>query len=257
MLKLFLAEFRRSWIQFIRYPFEAIGGIFITTSIFYGLFLSAKYVTGTAFQLGDRFDAIVIGYVLWTLILFIMTEVATGLQYEAQTGTLEQIFLSPYGAVLVFFMRAIASLTRQLLIIGIILFIIMGLTGSRLTFPPILILPLITVLMSAYGLAFMMGSLALLLKRVQQILGILQFGLLFILATPAESWTGWGQVARWTIPMTGSAGLLRDVMAREVGLNWLELGLAVLNGAVYLAVGLLLFRFCERQAKKQGKLSGY
>ncbi|NEQ25246.1 MAG: ABC transporter permease, partial [Microcoleus sp. SIO2G3] len=44
MFELFLAELRRSWIQFIRYPTEAIGGVVITTSIFYGLFLSARYI---------------------------------------------------------------------------------------------------------------------------------------------------------------------------------------------------------------------
>ncbi|MEO8891237.1 MAG: hypothetical protein ABI417_06825 [Coleofasciculaceae cyanobacterium] len=95
MFELFLAEFRRNWIQFIRYPFEAIGGIVITTTIFYGLFLSTRYVAGPALQLGDRFDAIVIGYVLWSLVLFTMVDISSGLQYEAQTGTLEQLFLSP------------------------------------------------------------------------------------------------------------------------------------------------------------------
>jgi ABC-2 type transport system permease protein len=66
MLELFLAEFRRSWIQFIRYPVEAIGGIVITTSIFYGLFLSARYIAGPSLQFGDRLDAIVVGYTLWS-----------------------------------------------------------------------------------------------------------------------------------------------------------------------------------------------
>jgi ABC-2 type transport system permease protein len=257
MLELLLAELRRSWIQFIRYPFEAVGGIFITTTIFYGLFLSAKYVAGPALQLGDRFDAIVVGYVLWTLVLFIAADISSVLQIEAQTGTLEQIFISPFSAIAVFLMRAIADLVIQLVLIAIILFILIALTGSRIAFPPILVLPLLTIILGAYGLSFLMGSLALLLKRVQQILGIFQFALLFVLATPTEEWMGWGQVARWLIPMTGSAGLLRDLMARGEALNWGEFGLAALNGIVYLAVGLCFFRFCEGQAKKRGSLGGY
>src|ERR687885_908718 len=114
MVELFLAEFRRSWIQFIRYPFEAIGGIVITTCIFYGLFLSARYIAGPSLQFGNRLDAIVVGYTLWTLVLFIMTDLAGGLQYEAQTGTLEQLFLSPFGAPTIFLMRALASLALRL-----------------------------------------------------------------------------------------------------------------------------------------------
>ena len=257
MLELFLAEFRRSWIQFIRYPVEAIGGIVITTSIFYGLFLSARYIAGPSLQFGDRLDAIVVGYTLWSLVLFIMTDIAGGLQYEAQTGTLEQLFLSPFVALLVFVMRAFASLVLRLAVILSILLIIMALTGSRLAFPPTLLLPLLTVLLGAYGLAFMMGSLALLLKRVQQLLGIFQFALLFLMATPTETWAGSLQVVRWLLPMTAGAGLLRDLMARGEALNLAQFSLALLNGIGYFTVGLLIFRFAERSAKRRGILGGY
>lgn len=257
ILELFLAEFRRSWIQFIRYPVEAIGGIVITTSIFYGLFLSARYIAGSALQFGDRLDAIVVGYTLWSLVLFVMTDISGRLQYEAQTGTLEQLFLSPFGAPLLFVMRALASFVLQLALIVSILLIIMALTGSRLEFPPTLLLPLLTVLLGAYGLAFIMGSLALLLKRVQQLLGIFQFGLLFLMATPTETWPGSLQLLRWLLPMTGGAGLLRDLMARGEALNVAQFALALLNGTAYFVVGLLIFRFAEREAKRRGLLGGY
>lgn len=257
MLELFLAEFRRSWIQFIRYPVEAIGGVAITTSIFYGLFLSARYIAGPSLQLGDRLDAIVVGYVLWSLVTFIMTDIASGLQYEAQTGTLEQVFLSPFGASIVFVMRALASLVLRLAVNLSILLIIMALTGSRLQFPPILLLPLLAILLGAYGLAFMMGSLALLLKRVQQLLGLFPFALLFLMATPTETWTGSLHLVRWLLPMTAGAGLLRDLMARGKALDFAEFSLALLNGIAYFTIGLLIFRFAEREVKRQGKLGEY
>ncbi len=257
LLELFLAEFRRNWIQFIRYPLEAVGGIVVTTIIFYGLFLSARYMAGPSLQFGDRLDAIIVGYVLWSLMLFIMTDIAGGLQHEAQTGTLEQLFLSPFGAPLVFVIRTVAHLTLQLAIILSILLIIMALTGSRLQFPPTLLLPLVTVLLGAYGLAFIMGSFALLFKRIQQILGIFQFALLFLIATPTETWTGSLQVTRWLLPMAGGAGLLRDLMARGEALNLVGLTLALLNGIGYFTVGLLIFHFAEREAKRRGILGGY
>jgi ABC-2 type transport system permease protein len=257
MFELFLAEFRRSWIQFIRYPVEVIGGIFITTSIFYGLFLSASYIAGPTLQFGERLDAIIVGYVLWNLVLFIMNDIALGLQYEAQTGTLEQIFLSPFGAPIVFLMRALASLVLRLGLTFSVLLIIMALTGSRLAFPPAIILPLITVLLGAYGLAFAMGSLALLLKRVQQLLGIFQFALLFLMAVPTETWVGPLRVIGWFLPMTSGAGLLRGLMARGEALNLLAFALALANGMAYFVLGLLIFQVCEREAKRRGMLSGY
>lgn len=256
MLKLFLAEFKRIWTEFIRYPIEAIAGVLITTVIFYGLFLSARYIAGPTLQFGDRLDTVVVGYVLWTLVLFIVNDIAIGLQIEAQTGTLEQVFLSPFGAPKVFLARAIASLTLRLVLITSILLIIIVLTGSRLRFPPSILFPLCTVLLGAYGLAFMMGALALLFKRVQQLLGLLQFPLLFLLAVPIETW-GSLQGLGLLLPMILGADELRDLMARNQSLDLSQFALALLNGVGYFALGLLLFNWAEREAKRRGILGGY
>lgn len=257
MLNLFWAELRRSWIQFIRYPADAIAGIFIITLVFYGLFSSAHYIAGPTSQFGDRLESAVVSYVLWTLLIFIMNDIAIGLQSEAQTGTLEQLFLSPFGASRVFLMRAIASLTLRLVLTLTVLLIILAITGAQLNLSFTMLLPLGTLLLGAYGLAFALGALSLLLKRVQQLLGILQFALLFLIATPTENWTGSQQVLANILPMTTGAGVLRELMAEGKPLNWNELAIAFINGAVYLVVGVLLFWQAERRAKQRGLLSGY
>jgi ABC-2 type transport system permease protein len=257
MIELFLAELKRTWILQRRYPIEVIGIVIVTVSIFYGLFLSARYVAGANFQLGDRLDSIVIGYVLWSLLIFIMGNIANRIQYEAQTGTIEQLFLSRFGAVQIFLMRAFASVTLQIVFVLSILLAIMFLTGSRLNFPPVLLLPLTTVLMGANGIAFVIGSLALLFKQVNQLQVIFQFAILFLIATPTESWTGWAQVLANLLPIAPSAGILRDLMAREESLNLTHLIIAFVNGAIYFAIGLGLFRLAERQAKRRGILGGY
>ena len=129
MLRLFWAELKRNWLLFKRYPTEAISGVLGITIIFYGLFLSFKYVGGAGMQFGDRLDAVIVSYVLWSLTLFVIGDIAQGLQREAQTGTLEQIFLSPFSAMWVFLLRAIASLTTQLALTVSTLVLIMWLTG--------------------------------------------------------------------------------------------------------------------------------
>jgi len=257
MFELFLAELRRSWILFRRYLLESVGKIFISTCFFYALFLSASYIGGSSFQLGDRLDSIVIGYVLLNLITFVLANIAGRLQYEASTGTLEQLFLSRYGAVKVFLMRAFADLTIELITIFSILTIIIFLTGSRLNFPPELFLPFIAVVLGAYGFAFIMGAISLLFKRVQQILSIVQFPLLFLLITPTETWTGNAKVLAQLLPMTSGAGLLRDLMARGEDLDLIKLAIAFVNGGLYFCLGLFLFKIAEREAKRRGILSGY
>lgn len=257
MLELFTGELKRTWIQFIRYPAEVIAGVIITTSVFYGLFLSARYMAGPEFAFGDRLDAVVVGYVVWTLTLYIINDIAIGLQSEAQTGTLEQVFLSPYGAPKVFLARAFASLVLRLGLIAGVILLLMGITGSRLSFPVTLVLPLASLVMAGYGFAFAMGACALVFKRVQQILGVFQFLLLFLLAAPVEEWTGPMATLRYLLPMLPSTGLLRDLMARGIGLDIGTLLLALANGAAYLGLGLALFRWAEKVAKAKGSLSGY
>ncbi|MEO0407235.1 MAG: ABC transporter permease, partial [Cyanobacteria bacterium P01_A01_bin.135] len=93
--------------------------------------------------------------------------------------------------------------------------------------------------------------------RVQQLLGLFQFGLLFVLALPVETWSGPWSLVGWLLPMLPSAGLLRDLMARGAGLDWGEFALALMNGALYFALGLLAFGWAQRQAKRRGSLGSY
>ncbi len=256
MLDLLIGELKRTWIQTLRYPSEVIGGVIILTAVFYGIFVGAQYMSGSS-TFGARLDSVVVGYVIWTLVVYIVNDIATNLQIEANTGTLEQVFLSPFGAPRVFLARAIASLTLRLFLILGVMAIIIAMTGSKIAFPPILLLPLFTLLLSAYGLAFFIGSFALVLKKVQQVLSMFQFVLFFLLATPTEDWTGPARIVANVLPILPSNGLLRDLMARGEGLDWNGWAIALLNGIVYFTIGTLLFRWAEGQAKRQGTLGSY
>ena len=95
MMNLLIGELKRTWIQTRRYPAEIIGGVVILTAVFYGIFVSTQYMAGPTGAVGERLDTVVVGYVIWTLVLYIVNDIANNLQLEAQTGTLEQVFLSP------------------------------------------------------------------------------------------------------------------------------------------------------------------
>jgi ABC-2 type transport system permease protein len=257
MMQLFWAELRRQWTQQRRFATDAIAGIVGIAIAFYGLFLTTKYVAGPAPQFGDRLDSIVVGYVLWSLVTFLIADIAGGLQQEAFTGTLEQLFLSPFTASQIFLTRALARLTVTLTQICAILLLIMTLTGRYLSFPPLLLLPLVTVILAAFGIALTIGALSLLLKQVQQLLGILPFGLFLAMLVPIETWNPPARYLGWLLPMTPGAGVLRELMARQQGLNWGQFAIAVVNGGVYFAIGLYLFHRAEHIAKRRGRLAGY
>ncbi|GAA5334995.1 MULTISPECIES: ABC transporter permease [Thermus] len=250
MLELFLAEFWRSLLYLRRYPLELLGAVVTLSLIFYLLFLGARFLAGPGAEFGGRLEAVLVGYLLWTFALSAYNGLSFGLMEEAQTGTLEQVFLTPYGPIPLFLVRNLAGLLSQGLLVFLIALVLMALTGARLAFAPGVVLPFLAVLLGGYGLGFAMGSLALLYKRVGQLLGLSQFLLLFLLQAPGK-----GLFA--LLPLAPGAALARGMLAEGAPLDPGALGLAFLNGLAYLGLGVLLFQGAVRRAKRLGLLHGY
>ncbi len=257
MLRLIGIEFKRGLLMLRRYPMEMVGQLIVITMIFYGLFLGARYIAGPTAQFGERLDALVVGYVLWTFALFAIGDLSWGLMDEARTGTLEQVFLSPYGPSRVYLARNVAGLLVTLALNLGILLLIQLLTGVRLDFSPAVLAPLGTVLLGAYGLGFMLGALALLFKRIQAFLNLFQFVLMFLIMTPFEQFSGTARLAGELLPMTIGAGQLRALMARGEAFDAVVFGLALASGLAYLIAGLWVFDRAVRAAKERGLLGGY
>lgn len=257
MLTLFLAECKRNWLEFIRYPAEVIVGAVILIVLFYGFFMGASYMAGADTGFGERLDAVIVGYVAWTLTLHSMTSVANDLQKEAQVGALQQVFLSSYGPIPVFVLRTLADMLLTSTITVTILIAIMLLTGRYLDFSALVGLPLVAILLGSFGLAFLMGALALWLKRVEQIVNLGQFVLLFLVMVPFEEWGGLAWDIQFAFPIVPGVGLLRDLLVRDSPLNWNVLWLAYANGLTFAVLGLTVFHFTIKRIKRLGTLAWY
>lgn len=250
MLDLLLVEVWRSLLALRRYPLELLGAVVTLSLIFYLLFLGARFLAGPGVEFGGRLEAVLVGYLLWTFTLSAYNGLSFGLMEETQTGTLEQVFLTPYGPVRLYLVRDLAGLFTQGLLVFLIALVLMALTGARLAFTPQVLLPFLAVLLGGYGLGFAVGSLALLYKRIGQLLGLSQFLLLFLLQAPGEG------LFR-LLPLAPGAALARRMLAEGAPLDPAPLFLSFLNGLVYLGVGLFLFRRAVRLAKRRGLLHGY
>ncbi len=257
MHRLFLAEFKRAWIEFKRYPAEAATGVLTFAAVFLGLFLGAKYMAGGTIHFGTRLDAIIVGYLLWTFTLIAFGNLAWMVQTESQTGTLEQVYLSPFGPRKVFLTRAVAGLAFQMLIVAGLLIVVLLITQRRLHVTLTVIPPIATIVMGSYGLGFLLGGVALIFKRVGNILNTSQFAVLFLVMTPVESWTGYTKIAGYLLPLVPSAGMLRDIMARGRAFDPADFAIALGNAIAYFALGLLLFSIADRYARSKGVIGGY
>ncbi len=256
-MNLFLGELRRIWVLLRRYPMEMVSGLLVLTITFYALVAGAHYMAGSATQFGDRLDSIILGYWLWTLSIFALTNTARSIQTESMVGTLEQVYLSPYGPLRIFLARAAANLGLDFAISLVLLVVMLQLTGRQLSFPAALLLPLIPVVLAAYGLGLGMGGLALIFKQVGRVINLVQFLLLFLVVVPVETWEASDRAAGYLIPIAPAAGLLRDLMARGLDLDRPRLLLALANGLGYFVLGIVLFALSDRAARRRGLLGQY
>lgn len=250
MVDLFLAELYRSFLQFRRYPLEFVGGLVTLSLIFYLLFAGARLLAGPGVEFGDRLEGVLVGYLLWTFTLSAYNGLSFFLMEEARTGTLEQLFLTPYGPTRLLLLRQLADLFSQGIFVLVLGLILAALTGAQLDFSPAVFLPALGVLLGGYGLGLLMGSLALLFKRIGQLLGLSQFLLLIPLQAPGEGvWA--------LLPLAPGAALTREMMAQGSPLGTGPLLLAWANGLGYFLVGLWVFNWAVRLAKARGLLHGY
>lgn len=241
-----------------RYPTEMLSEAVVMLAIFYGLFLGASYMSGRN-MLGTRLDGVIVGYMLWTLVLTAVSNMGYTISTESQNGTLEQVFMSPLGPIRVLLLRNLAALIFNIVFTVVIIFIIMMLTGRHLTLSVLDVIPLVMAVVVAIGIGYLVASITILFKRVNQLLGLMQFILLFLVMSPFAEIQGTWHFLGIIIPFAPMVGLLQRMMIHNSGLiePGMWFGWGILNVVMWLGVGMLVFHFACRKAQAKGILGHY
>jgi ABC-2 type transport system permease protein len=129
-------------------------------------------------------------------------------------------------------------------------------TGTTLALDPLTVIPLgILTLGPAIGVGYLLGGLALVFKRVENVFQIVQFSFVGLVAAPVDAYP-----VLKALPLALGADLLRTAMGEGVRLWALpaaDLGLLVVEAVVYVAIGHVVFGWLARRAKAGGKLGKY
>lgn len=254
-LVLYRTLMKHTVINLRRYVFETISG---TLTLF--LFFLAMFYGLRALAPGPRLDStlesLVVGYAMWSLAIFAFFSMAQEIVAEAQLGTLEQLAMSPLGLSRVLLGNALAGLIWQILTLVVLLTLIMAATGQWLHVDVFSILPiLILTVAGVIGLSFAMGGLAIVFKRVQSALQITQMFFIACLALPLSRF-GFMKFA----PLAWGNQLLTDVMVRDRSLLDIpagEIAFLLAHAVVYLVVGMAIFQYFEKVARRRGTLGHY
>ncbi|GAA0075862.1 hypothetical protein UT300005_02400 [Clostridium sp. CTA-5] len=259
---LFKVSFEKAIKELIRYKFNTISDILSLYVLFMAMFLGMKFfglsMDVSPVNLGDTLEGFVAGYFLWTIMLMAYSDTANNVINDASRGTLEQISMSNLGLYNVLFVRSICNLIINLLVCFIILFIIMFTTGYWLNINVASLLIIIFIgIFSILGISFIFAGLALIFKKVQSMLNIIQYFLLGLVIPPLSAFSD-----------TVSALLPFRKAIEEVfkitmgGISFMDFSIGeylvmIGNSLAYFIIGLLIFKLCSHIAKKKGLLGQY
>ena len=255
-LVLFEGSFRRAVIEMRRYAVDTISGIVTIFGFFVILFFGARAFGGGRPGFGNTLAALVVSYALWSLVQFTLSTLTFELTQEAQLGTLEQLGMSPFGLVRVLLARVLTILTVYVGMTIVLLVLMMATTGRWLNLAPLSTLPILGLtILGVEGLGFMLGGVAIVFKRIQQVMQAWQIVVFGLIAAPVNRvpFTKY-------LPLTWGATLLRRVMVDKASITSMPAGdvlFLVANSVFYFGLGILVFRRFERVAREQGLLGHY
>ncbi|HAA86362.1 MAG TPA: ABC transporter [Kosmotogaceae bacterium] len=256
MIRALLVNIWKNLIEFKRYFFNSLSGILTIVIFFYLIFFGLQAVAGGTPQFGDTIDGVIVGYFMWLMFLLSFQNVSFGIIEEAQRGTLEQVFMSPIPFEFQVFSRIVGEFLINLLLVVGLMYLAAFTTGRSLNFNLITLLYLLIVgVMSALGVGMILGGIALIFKRIASFIQIVTFGslaftMLDVTANPILRLLPMAQTAHMMRFMTLENYTLFSYPLMEHLYLWAA-------SAIYLLIGITVFRSFEKRAMVTGALGQY
>lgn len=259
---LFKVSMEKSVIELIRYKFNTVSDILSLYALFISMFLGIE-IFGTSMNvsslsLGNTLEGFVVGYFIWTIMMMAYSDTSYSIINDASRGTLEQLSMSNLGLHNILIVRSICNLFMNLLISLVLLFIIMYTTGYWIHIKIFSILiPIFIGIFSILGIGLIFGGLALIFKKIQSILNIVQYFLIALLLPLPDSF---GKITSVLIPFRPSSKMIFSTMLEGMsftGFSMFDYGLMIGNSIMYFGIGLLIFNYCSKLAKRKGVLGQY
>nr|WP_249310669.1 ABC transporter permease [Bacillus sp. FJAT-49736] len=255
MLQLFKANFRREFILLKRYLPNTISELITFFCIFLTMFFGIK-VVGDPNTMESNVQYTIVSYVFWFLSLGAMQGIGWSIMTDAQLGTLEQLYMSPMGAWRILLSRIVSTTLQQLIILIVLLYLTMLVTNTWLNIDIVSILPiLIFTVISMFGVSFMIAGMAIIIKQVNAFLQVLQFILMALTFFPMSL-----SPYLALLPVVKGVDMTRAIMIQNKTLLDFDLSdyiSLIVNAAIYLVLGILVFKRCEKTAMTKGVLGQY
>ncbi|HEY4458906.1 MAG TPA: ABC transporter permease [Pseudonocardiaceae bacterium] len=254
-----LAETRKGLRISWYYKFNMVMQLVTLSAIF--LFL--VFFLGNGNLDRGQLTTALLGYVVWFYAVNLISGVGIDLISEAQTGTLEQMCMSVSAPALLLLGRALSQLVTTTVLIAALDVVLTVTLHATVPLSLVGILLLLITLAGLFGFGLMIGGAVLVFKHVGALANLIVNMMIFTNGTllPVDHFPRWLTLIVNSLPSTQGVTLLRESVleGRSLIAMWSdgELPGLLLNTAIYLALGLLVFGLGLRRARHRGSLGQY
>ena len=227
------------------------------------MFLAITFALGRGAFHREQVAPLLLGFVGYIFFHMQTNRLFWGLLGEMQSGTLEQMYLSPLPSWLLTIGLEVASVVEAALSALLLYFFVSLVVRVSIPWQWAAVLPLVMLVVGSVGYSLILGGLTLRFKRLEILKELFQIVVLIFggVLVPLARMPGWMATIARFLPLTPGVAVLRKILLEGFSLGMLAadgtLWWLVGNAVAYLVLGIVIFRWCERIAKRHGTLGQY
>lgn len=254
MLRALCWEIKMDCLRTFRYRFGMI-----TDIIVYFVLFTIFMVTDSGMSYSEKYhyanykELMLIGYVAWIYAISAISNITNAMRTELMQGTLYKKISSKYPLQYLFGGLFISSILLETLTIIVVVITSKVVWSIQISFHPQFIVPIIIQSLGMYGIGLMIAGFTVYYKRIGSIVFLIQTALLFVTDTvPTNS-----AILNVTkiIPLTNCNDILKKIVFGESYSG--HMLILILTSAIWLLVGIGVFEFMNKCAKRKGNLLFY
>ncbi len=252
-------ETRKGVLITLSYRFNTATMMVRLTFFFVGISL----VMGRGRLEPDLLAPTLVGYLIWFYAAAAISNMSYSLMEEMQSGTLEQMYMTPAPTGAVILGRSLSGLvvaTPMVVAIGAALVLVLDIPFPlRWQALPVFAL----TMMGLLGLGFMVGGATIIVKQAQQMANSVENLLMWLSGAlvPVHLFPSWLETSTKFLPATQGIITLRRIIleGQSLGAAWVsgDLPWLVVNSLAYLIIGWFVFKWCEKITRNRGSLGQY
>lgn len=227
------------------------------------LYIAAMFIIGQGDFEQAQLQLSFIGYIVTFFILEMLNHMAYETMDEALEGTLEQMYMGANSPLWLLVGQAIAVTIKSILstlVMGVFFVLLFQIDASFLH--PVGLVILLVILLGVMGFGFIIAGMTIVFKQIGSVVSVMFNLILFLNGTflAVDEMPTWMQAPAQAIPTTQGIVVLRRVLLEDAFWQVLQDGsfaLLLLHSAVYLLMGIAIYLYCERHARREGSLGHY